>query len=239
VPVATTRAPTPTSVPLPPPITLPPVTAPVQVVVVAQNQPPAAPPAPIPANAASQVTVDGKFVPVIVAPQESPPSGTAGVAVTGDGFTFSLGTTSTAGGKTTVGSVTMINGQPALNAPQQTVLNTTGTGFRPNDQVALFVFSTATFIGNVKASYIGDFNANVKLPKLPLGPHHFQATGISKDRKSRTINLLLNITEPEVTPIKSMLKPVIILGIFLLLLVLLLYFFWIILAKRRKKEESD
>ena len=65
-----------------------------------------------------------------------------------------------------------------------------------------------------------------------------QATGITKDGKSRTINLLLNITAPVVTPVKSSLKLVIILAILLLLLPLL-YFFWIILAKRRKKEESD
>jgi hypothetical protein len=183
------------------------------------------------------VTVDGKFVPVNVAPQESPPAGTAGVAVTGDGFTFSLGTTSTDGGETTVGSVTMINGQPALNTPQLTLLTTTGTGFRPNDRVALFVFSTPTFLGNVKTSEIGEFNANVELPKLPLGPHHLQATGVTKDGNSRTINLLLNITAPvaAANPGTSPVTLVVILAALLLLIVL----FWLYIAKKRKSEEDE
>ena len=231
-PVATTPAQTPTSIPLPPPITLPPVTAPVQVVVVVQNQPPAAPPVAIPANAASQVTIDGKFVAVNVAPQESPPAGTVGVAVVGDGFTFSLGTTSTDGGNTTAGSVTIIDGQPALNTAQQTTLTTSGSGFKPNDQVAVFVFSTATFLGNVKTNGVGEFNASIKLPDLPLGAHHLQATGVTKDGKSRTINLLLNITAPptKVNKAKTFLP--------LLELIILLLIFWLFLLLFRNLREN-
>jgi hypothetical protein len=205
--------------------------------VVKPDEKPVAPAIPITVNAASQVTVDGKFVTVNVAPQETPPPGTVGVAVTGDGFTFSLGTTSTDGGNTTAGSVTMIDGQPALNTAQQTTLTTTGTGFKPNDQVAVFVFSTATFLGNVKTSGAGEFNASLKLPNLSLGAHHLQATGVTKDGKSRTINLLLNITAPVLAskPVAASLSLVVIVAAFLLLLV----FFWIILAKKRKSEEDQ
>ena len=232
-----TAAPLPSTPPMPTPVALPTVTAPVQVVVATPNQSPAAPPIPIAANSATQVTVDGKFVPVNVAPQQTPPPGTVGVAVTGDGFTFSLGTTSTDNGNTTVGSVTMINGQPALNTPQRTNLTTSGTGFRTNDQVALFVFSKAVFLGNIKTNAAGEFNASVKLPKLPLGAHHLQATGVTKDGKSRTINLLLYITAPVVVanPVNSPLPLVVIVAALLLLLVL----FWVFLTKKRKSEEDE
>jgi len=234
-PVAATPAPS--AKPLPSPIALPPVTAPLQVLVVKPDEKPVAPAIPITVNAASQVTVDGKFVTVNVAPQETPAPGTVGVAVIGYGFTFSLGTTSTDGGNTTAGSVTMIDGQPALNTAQQTALTTTGTGFKPNDQVAVFVFSTATFLGNVKTSGAGEFNASLKLPNLSLGAHHLQATGVTKDGKSRTINLLLNITAPVAVanPGNSPLTLVVILAALLLLIVL----FWLYIAKKRKSEEDE
>lgn len=240
-PVATTPAktPTPVAIPLPPPITLPKVIAPAQVVTVIQNQPPAAPSVPIAANAASQVTVNGKFVTVNVAPLATPPQGTVAVAVTGDGFTFTLGTTSTDGGNATAGSVTMIDGQLALNTAQRTNLTTSGSGFKPNDQVAVFVFSTATFLGNVKTSGVGEFNASIKLPDLPLGPHHLQATGVTADGKSRTINLLLNVTAP-VAPAKSLKssKALVFILTFLLILLAVLLLFWRVYAMRKKKKEK-
>ena len=223
---------------MPSPIAIPPVTAPVQVVVVKADEKPAAPSVPVAANSTiSQVAVDGKFVNIQIAPQKNPEPGTVGVAVVGDGFNFSLSTTSNDGGKTTIGTVTVIDGQPVVNMPQQTIIATTGTGFRANDQVALYVFSTEKFLGNIKTSSIGEFNANVTLPILPLGPHHFQATGLTRDGKTRTITLFMNITAAAVAAPAARSSAT----LFILLAILLLFsvFFWIILAKRREKEDSD
>ena len=234
-PVATTAAPS--ALPMPSPIALPPVTAPVQVVVVKANEKPAAPAVPVAATGNSQVAVDGKFVTIQIAPQKNPSPGTVGVAVVGDGFNFSLSTTSKDDGKTTIGSVTVIDGKPVVNAPQETTIATTGTGFRANDQVALYVFSTEIFLGNITTSSIGEFNANVTLPILPLGPHHFQATGLTKDGKTRTITLFMNITAAAVAApaVQSPATPFILLAALLLLLVL----FWAFLAKKRKSEEDE
>lgn len=238
-PVATTPAPTPTSVPLPPPITLPAVAAPLQTVIVNSNERPAAPPVPVNANTISQVAVDGRFVNINIAPQKSPTPGTVGVAVTGDGFNFSLSTTSDNGGKTTIGSVSIINGQPVVNTPQQTTINTTGTGFKPDDQISIYVFSVGKFLGNVKTSGIGEFNANVKLPDLPIGLHHFQATGLTSEGKTRTITLFMNITPETVAkPAAQSSRLLIILTVILLIIVQALVFIWRLLGKRRKKEKQ-
>lgn len=235
-PVATTAAPS--AEPMPSPIALPPVAAPVQVLVVKPDEKPAAPALPVAANnTLSQVAVDGKFVNIQIAPQKNPKPGTVGVAVLGDGFNFSLSTTSKDDGKTTIGSVTVIDGKPVVNAPQQTTISTTGTGFRANDQVALYVFSTETFLGNITTTSIGEFNAEVALPILPLGPHHFQATGLTKDGKTRTITLFMNITAAAVAApaAQSSATPLILLAALLLLLAL----FWVFLAKKRKSKEDE
>jgi len=234
-PVATTAAPS--ALPMPSPIALPPVTAPVQVVVVKANEKPAAPAVPVAATGNSQVAVDGKFVTIQIAPQKNPSPGTVGVAVVGDGFNFSLSTTSKDDAKTTIGSVTVIDGKPVVNAPQQTTISTTGTGFRSNDQVALYVFSTATFLGNINTSSIGEFNADVTLPILPLGPHHFQATGLTKDGKTRTITLFMNITAAAVASSAAQSSAT----LFMLLATLLLLFvlFWVFLAKKRNSKEDE
>jgi hypothetical protein len=223
---------------MPSPIALPPVTAPSQVVVVKADEKPAAPAVPVAANnTLSQVAVDGKFVTIAIAPQKDPAPGTVGVAVVGDGFSFSLSTTSKDDGKTTIGSVTVIDGKPVVNAPQETTIATTGTGFRANDQVALYVFSTEKFLGNITTSSIGEFNANVTLPILPLGPHHFQATGLTKDGKTRTITLFMNITAAAVASPAAQSSAT----LFMLLATLLLLFvlFWVFLAKKRKSEEDE
>jgi len=228
----------PSAAPMPSPIALPPVTAPSQVVVVKADEKPAAPSVPVAANnTLSQVAVDGKFVNIEISPQKNPSPGTVGVAVVGDGFNFSLSTTSKDDGKTTFGSVTVIDGKPVVNAPQETTIATTGTGFRANDQVALYVFSTETFLGNITTSSIGEFNADVTLPILPLGPHHFQATGLTRDGKTRTITLFMNITAAAVAApaAQSPATPFILLAALLLLVVL----FWAFFAKKRKSKEDE
>jgi hypothetical protein len=192
-PVATTPASVPTPQAQQSPISLPPVTAPLQVAVVRPNEQPASPSLPVTATSISQVAIDGKYVNIVIAQQKNPAPGTVGVAILGDGFNFSLSTTSE-DGKTTVGSVSIINGQPVVNIPQNTTIATTGTGFRPNDQVSLYVFSVGKFLGNINTSAIGEINVTVKLPNLPLGPHHFQASGLTKDGKTRTITLFMNLT---------------------------------------------
>jgi len=133
--------------------------------------------------------------------------------------------------------VGVIDGKPVVNAPQETTIATTGTGFRANDQVALYVFSTEKFLGNITTSNIGEFNANVTLPILPLGPHHFQATGLTRDGKTRTITLFMNITAAAVAAptAQSPATPFILLAALLLLLVL----FWVFLAKKRKSKEDE
>lgn len=88
-PVATAAAPS--AKPMTSPIALPPVTAPVQVVVVKPDEKPAAPAVPVAANGnVSQVSVDGKFVNIQIAPRKDPEPGTVGVAVVGDNFKFSV-----------------------------------------------------------------------------------------------------------------------------------------------------
>jgi hypothetical protein len=211
------------------------VSAPIQIVVVKPNEKPAAPPVAVAPSSPSQVTVDGKFVTLEIAPQNNPSPGTVGVTVSGEDFNFSLSTTSTDGGDSTIGSVTIIDGKPVINIPQQTTIATTGTGFKPNDKVSLYVFSKAKFLGNITTSDIGEFNANVTLPNLPVGPHHFQATGLTKDGKIRTITLFMNIS-PEVINKVSAKSPIALMIFVAISLLLVLLLFWIFLLKKRKTK---
>jgi hypothetical protein len=75
------------------------------------------------------------------------------------------------------------------------------------------------------------------LPILPLGPHHFQATGLTREGKTRTITLFMNITAAAVAApaAQSPATPFILLAALLLLLVL----FWVFLAKKRKSEADE
>lgn len=65
-------------------------------------------------------------------------------------------------------------------------VTTSGTGFKPNSQVDVYVFSTPTWLGAVITDEFGNFTTTLPMPgSLPEGNHTFQAQGLTPDNRPR------------------------------------------------------
>ena len=66
-------------------------------------------------------------------------------------------------------------------------VTTSGTGFKPNSQVDVYVYSTPTWLGSVITDEFGNFTTTLPMPtSLPEGDHTFQAQGLTPDNNVRT-----------------------------------------------------
>jgi outer membrane protein OmpA-like peptidoglycan-associated protein len=66
-------------------------------------------------------------------------------------------------------------------------VTTRGTGFKPNSQVDVYVYSTPTWLGAVITDEFGNFSTTLPMPpSLPEGDHTFQAQGMTPDDRTRT-----------------------------------------------------
>jgi hypothetical protein len=66
-------------------------------------------------------------------------------------------------------------------------VTTSGTGFKPNSQVDVWVYSTPTWLGAVMTDQFGNFTTTLPMPaSLPEGDHTFQAKGQTPESTERT-----------------------------------------------------
>lgn len=65
-------------------------------------------------------------------------------------------------------------------------VTTSGTGFKSNSQVDVYVYSTPTWLGAVITDEFGNFTTTLPMPDaLPAGDHTFQAQGLTPDDRPR------------------------------------------------------
>lgn len=172
--------PTPPPTPTPTAVTVSTARPPLEPIANQQNQ--SVPSSGLPAGS-SLLLVNGVPTSVVVAPNA--PSSPTGLVVTGNGFTMRLAGLNA-------------QGQPlglspdggALVLGQDRMAQVAGTGFLPDSEVRLYMFSEPRYIGTVATDASGNFVGEVPIPKdVPIGRHTLQANGYANDGNVRSLSL--------------------------------------------------
>jgi len=111
------------------------------------------------------------------------------------------------------GTAAPITSNGAVQAAPGQALAVTGSGFQPNSQVKVWMFSSPRSFGFVRTDARGSFAAEVPMPdNIPPGDHTAQVNGTSAGGGVRSLNLGVEVAleevlskpveKPEVTPNK-------------------------------------
>lgn len=139
------------------------------------------------APGADRVTVGGTVVPVVVGPNAQ----NTGLDVSGPGWRLSLASSTSSGGSSPLGP----NG--VLRFVRGQGLAAEGVGFKPNSPVQLFLFSNATFLGELTTDAAGSFSGSVDLPPdVAVGDHVAQVNGYTTGNQVRSVSLGIEVVEP-------------------------------------------
>ena len=167
----------------------------------------------------SLLLVDGKPVPV----QVDPKPGDDGLTVTGDGWMMDLDGLGSDGKPLNLGP----DGVLILQSERE--VQTSGTGFKANSDVELFVdppvtaprlasdatwlqrlafrATNGTYVGTVRTDAAGSFKGTATLPEdITVGDHVLQAVGFSPSAQTRALNLGVRV-EPSLVLNKGSRKP--------------------------------
>ena len=80
-------------------------------------------------------------------------------------------------------------------------VTTSGTGFKPNSQVDVWVYSTPIWLGAVMTDEVGNFTTTLAMPAaLPEGDHTFQAQGLTPDDLARAAAVPISLVPKTVVP---------------------------------------
>ena len=91
-------------------------------------------------------------------------------------------------GLTATGKVRNMNALNQIILRQPSKINVIGSGYLPNSQVALFMFSPANPMGVLTTSSTGTFNSSFALPAgMKMGLHHVQVTGLNASSNKVTV----------------------------------------------------
>lgn len=130
----------------------------------------------------SQLLVSGVPTTVRVSPNSS--SNPNGLSIAGDGFTMALA------GLGANGQPLQLDANGALVLEEDRSAHVEGTGFQPDSQVAVYIYSNPTFVGTVTTDANGSFSDTLQLPiSLETGNHTLQANGFTKDGAVRSMSL--------------------------------------------------
>lgn len=142
---------------------------------------------------ASVFLVNGAPVPVSVKPDAE--RNATGLEVTGDGFTMRLV------GQSANNRPLGLTPDGALILEQDRTAFTEGTGFQPNSEVRLYLFSEPRFLGAVMTDASGSFRGTVLLPlDVQSGRHTLQSNGFAPDGAVRSLSLGVQVTNPAARP---------------------------------------
>ena len=142
---------------------------------------------------ASVVLLNGEKVDAVVQPDTRPTARQpVGLIVTGSDFSMrlmGLGTDARPLGLTPDGAL-------VLEADRQARVS--GSGFQPNSDVNLYVFSEPRYIGTVRTDAQGSFDGTVPVPMdLAEGRHTLQSNGFTPDGRVRSLSLGVHVDNTE------------------------------------------
>ena len=130
----------------------------------------------------SRVTVAGQPISVTVQPNST--SNPTSLTVTGSGFTMEIA------GLDAAGRPLGLNADGALVLQEDRTASVSGTGFLPNSDVEIYVFSTPQFLGTVRTNSNGSYSGSVSLPaSLATGNHTLQSNGFATNGSVRSVSL--------------------------------------------------
>jgi outer membrane protein OmpA-like peptidoglycan-associated protein len=89
------------------------------------------------------------------------------------------------------------NGQPlgltsdaALRLERGSTAQVKGTGFAPNSDVQVYLYSTTRFLGTIRTNASGAFDGSVPVPAdVELGRHTLQANALGSDNNVRSLSI--------------------------------------------------
>jgi hypothetical protein len=167
--------------------------------------------------------VDGSPILVSLFPNRE----NTGLVVEGDGFSISLSAYSENG------EAPNLNSEGKLVLSAQSSASFSGSGFAPNTNVVIWLFSDPKELGSVLTDSSGSFEGSLPLPSEILsGEHTVQLNGLTPTGETRSIAVgvvVLDDTASEASYVPTVLLGLAFFGV--------VTFFWILLFRRRDQTE--
>lgn len=121
---------------------------------------------------------DGRPIEILLVPNQDQ----SGLVLTGDGFEMSLVATGSDGSPQSLSS----SGSLQLTGGNYAEFN--GTGFAPDSEIDVWLFSDPTLLGQITTDADGNFAGKTEVPTdLPAGEHTVQLNGVTKDGLERSV----------------------------------------------------
>jgi len=140
----------------------------------------------------SFLLVDGVPRAVTVKPDAPVTSQAKGLVASGDGFTLRMS------GLDAVGAPLGVTVDAALVLERDHSVQVQGSGFDPNSDVQVYVFSQARLLGTVHTDATGAFSGLVQVPgDLELGHHTLQIDALHADGTVRSLSLGVVLEAPQ------------------------------------------
>ena len=106
------------------------------------------------------------------------------LVATGDGFTMELE------GRGSNGQPLGLTSDAALRLERGSFAEVKGTGFAPNSDVQVYLYSTTRFLGTIRTNALGAFDGSVPVPAdVELGRHTLQANALGSDNNVRSLSI--------------------------------------------------
>jgi len=113
------------------------------------------------------------------------------LVATGEGFTMKVA------GLDPVGAPLGVTNDAALVLQPDNTASVEGSGFAPNTDVQVYMFSTARLLGTVHTDSTGSFKGMVPVPKdLELGHHTLQVNALTPTGVVRSLSLGVELQAP-------------------------------------------
>ncbi|MDJ0347950.1 cutinase family protein [Cryobacterium sp. PH29-G1] len=140
----------------------------------------------VPAVGQAILTVDGTPGTVTVARA----TGISGLTISGVGFAL------TVNGLHHGGSAIPVDANNVLVLERDGSVTVSGTGFAPNTDVEVFLFSTATAVGSATVNAAGAFSATFAVPaSMSAGLHTLQLVGLAPNGSTRVVDLGVRVAD--------------------------------------------
>ncbi len=141
----------------------------------------------------SVLLVNGVPQSVTVRPDAPVTSQAKGLVATGDGFTLKLA------GVDDRGQSLGVTNDAALVLRRDNSALVEGTGFAPNNDVQVYIFSQPRLLGTISTNSTGSFSGLVPVPAdLAIGPHTMQINAFNTDGTVRSLSLGVVLQAPKV-----------------------------------------
>ncbi len=102
------------------------------------------------------------------------------------------------------GEIVAVNTSGAIIIELDSSISIVGEGFLPNSDVVVWLFSSPTRLGVFKSDSEGRLNKRVLIPQgMALGGHTIQINAHGSDSTIRSLNLAVELREPNTTPAEA------------------------------------